>query len=91
MATEHLSTKNKERGVSHWTNPQVQDLINILRAIRATGNLLNLVEDPSELDEDTLVDLGRHLEDLATEGLVICGYENSKEKPEPQAAGQGGA
>jgi hypothetical protein len=91
MATEHLSTKNKERGVIHWASPQVQEVICILRAVRASGDLLTAAIDSvtqgrTELHEDTLIDLGSHLEDLATQGLVILGYE----APRPQAAVQGG-
>jgi hypothetical protein len=96
MAEQDSTTKHKERGVIHWSDPQVQEVISILRMVRATGDLLTAAADSvirgrSILHKDTLIDLGMHLEDLATNGLVILGYENPKEAPEPQAEVQGGA
>ena len=85
MAEQDTTTTGKEQKGFDWFHAS-QEVIPILRAIRASGNLLTLVEDPSELEENTLVDLGGHLEDLATQGLVILRYENPKEKPEPQVA-----
>lgn len=94
MAEQDFTTKNKERGGLWWTTPQAQELISILRAVRATGDLLNLAGDTVKqgrqaMCDNTLIDLGDHLEDLATEGLVILGYEGPKE--EPQAEPEGGA
>jgi hypothetical protein len=91
MAEQDSNTGKAGRGVLWWTDPQAQELISILRAVRVSGDLLTGAADSvsqgrNEFHQNTLADLGCHLEDLATKGLVILGYEN----PKPQAAAQGG-
>ena len=91
MAGNDFTTKTG-RAVLHWADPQVQEVISILRAVRVSGDLLTGAADSvsqgrNEFHQHTLADLGCHLEDLATKGLVILGYDN----PKPQAAAQGGA
>ena len=96
MAESNSTTGKAGQGGLWWTDLQGQELITILRAIRVSGDLLNGAADSvsqgrNEFHEHTLADLGCHLEDLATKGLVILGYEDAKEEAEPQAAAQGGA
>lgn len=96
MAEQDSTTGKAGRRVLWWTDPQAQELISVLRAVRVSGDLLNGAADSvsqgrNEFHQNTLADLGCHLEDLATKGLVILGYENAKEEAEPLAAAQGGA
>jgi hypothetical protein len=95
MAGKDFSTGKEKRETLWWTNPQTQELISILRAVRSSGDLLtaadvSVSEGRLTLHEDTLVALGSHLESLATKGLVICGFEGP-EGDAPQAAIEGGA
>lgn len=93
MAEQDSTTKTEAQAGLRWGGPQVQELISILRTVRAAGDLLcaaSVAQERYVLHEATLIDLGTHLEDLATEGLVILRYDNPKEEAEPQAAGQGG-
>lgn len=63
-----------------------EKIIPILRAVRATGDLLSAasvsIDEGYTLYKDTLSDLGSHLEDLAQEGLVILKYDNPRPAPE---------
>lgn len=73
------------------TREEIDKIIDNLSAIRAIGDLLCTAADSvgqgrSELHEKTLIAIGMHLEDMATEGLVILRYE----EPRPQATAQGG-
>jgi hypothetical protein len=93
MAEQDSTTKPEAQAGLRWSGPEVQELISILRTIRAAGDLLcaaSVAQETYTLHADTLVDLGSHLEDLAAEGLVILRYDSPKEEAEPQAAGQGG-
>jgi hypothetical protein len=89
MAEKDSTTK---RGREWPTTNEINKVTDNLSAIRAIGDLLctamdSVGQNRSELHENTLVAIGLHLEDLATEGLVILRYE----EPRPQAAAQGGA
>jgi hypothetical protein len=62
------------------------EVIQRLTAIRAIGDLLTAAADSvgkgrSELHEQTLASLGMHLEDLATEALVILRHEKPRPAP----------
>lgn len=92
MAEQDSNTGKAGRGVLWWTDPQGQDVISILRAVRAFGSLLiGAGHNRDAMHQDTIVDTGSHLEDLATQGLVILGYESPKGEPKAQAAPEGGA
>ena len=89
MAENHLTT---EKGREWPSMEEIDKVIGNLSAIRAIGDLLCAAADSvgqnrNELHEKTLVAIGMHLEDMATEGLVILRWDN----PKPQAAAQGGA
>ncbi|MFA4901759.1 MAG: hypothetical protein WC600_03335 [Desulfobaccales bacterium] len=69
-------------------NEQLQVTEN-LKAIRSIGDLLCMAADSegqgrNEFSEDTLAEIGSHINALATEGLVIIGYEGPKGEPEPE-------
>jgi hypothetical protein len=78
MAEKNLTTEKLEERAK---------LIPKLTAIRAIGDLLCQAADTirqgrSEFHEDTLASIGYHLEDMATEALVILRYEKPRPKPE---------
>lgn len=88
MAENHLTT---EKGREWPSMEEINKVIGNLSAIRAIGDLLCAAADSvgqnrNEFHEKTLVAIGMHLEDMATEGLVILRWDN----PKPQAAAQGG-
>lgn len=72
------------------------ELIDRFTAIRAIGDLLTAAADSvgqgrSELHGETLASIGVHLEDMATEALVILKYERPRIKPDLQPAAERGA
>jgi hypothetical protein len=93
MAEKDSTTK---KGPEWLTHQEIQKLMGNLRAIRATADLLcaagdSIAQGRSTLFNDTLAELAEHLEELATEGLVILRYEGPRIASEPpQAAAQGG-
>lgn len=93
MAEKDSTTK---RGQEWPTFDEIEKIIANLKAIRMMGDLLcaamdSVRQERSELHEDTLVEIGAHLEDLATEGLVILRWDEPKTPAEPQVAPEGGA
>lgn len=81
--------------MADFTTQELSKVMENLRAIRATADLLCMAadtarEDRQEFLENTLADIGEHLEELATEGLVILRYEGSMKRA-AQAAPEGGA
>jgi predicted ArsR family transcriptional regulator len=88
MAEPCLNMRKQET-VWRLTGQDIQKLMENFRAIRATADLLcaaadSLRQERADLLDTTLEEIGEHLEDLATEGLVILRYE------EPRHQAQGG-
>lgn len=88
MAEQDFTTKE-------WPSmEEINEVIGALRAIRAIGDLLCMAADTAgqhraTFREDTLAEVGVHLEDLTTEALVILRWENPK--PQDPALQEGGA
>ena len=87
MAGKDFTTKNSKE----WpTTEEIQKVIDSLKTVRAIGDLLTAAADTLnqgryELHENTLENIGMHLEDMATEGLVILRHEEPR-KSSPQVA-----
>ncbi len=81
MASEHSITDKLLK--------EHQEVIERFKAIRSIGELLSMAADSegqgrNEFGEDTLAEIGIHINNLATEGLVILNYEGPKGEPEPE-------
>ena len=88
MAEKDFTT---EGGRERPTFQEIQKLMDNLRVIRATADLLCMAADTEaqgrqEFLKHTLSEIGEHLEELATEALVILRYEGPRSAPEPQAS-----